>query len=125
MIDGKRKTYYAKTYEEIIHIKEKIEWVAEKNKKSKFKQKINDIDEGYVYIVSDGNFCKIGVTNDNMDKRIKKLQTGNPNKIVLLTSLLCKKPYTTESFLHSLFKTKHVYGEWYDILDLFEEENSR
>lgn len=122
-IDGKRKDYYAKSYEEIKQIKEQLEKVEKKKEKNKLKQKLNDINEGYVYIVSDGHFCKIGVSNDDVNERIKKLQTGNPNKITLLTSLLCKKPYTIESFLHSLFVTKHVHGEWYDILDLFEGEN--
>lgn len=119
-IDGKRKEYYAKTYEEIIQIKKKVNDLIEKRQKSIFKQKINDISEGYVYIASDGNFCKIGVTDNDVNTRIKKLQTGNPNKITLLTSIACKHPYTIESFLHSLFVTKHIHGEWYDILDLFE-----
>lgn len=122
MIDGKRKDYYAKSYEEIIQIKEQVEKVEKKKEKNKFKQKLNDINEGYIYIVSDGHFCKIGVANDNVDERIKGLQTGNPNKIILLTSLLCKNPYTIETFLHSLFSTKHIHGEWYDILELFEEK---
>ena len=122
MINYKRKDYYAKTYEEIIQIKEQVEKIAEKNQKSKFKQKLKDISEGYVYIVSDGRFCKIGVANDNIDGRIKSLQTGNPNKITLVTSLLCKNPYAIEKFLHMLFSTRRVSGEWYDILDLFENE---
>jgi hypothetical protein len=109
MINGNIKDYYAKTYEEILQIKEQVEKIAEKNRKSKFKQKVKDINEGYVYIVSDGHFCKIGVANNNVDRRIKDLQTGNPNKIVLLTSLLCKNPYTIEKFLHLLFTLRYLY----------------
>ena len=122
MINGNLKDYYAKTYEEIMQIKEQVEIVAEKNRKNKFKQKLKDINEGYVYIISDGQFCKIGVAN-NVDERIKTLQIGNPNKITLLASLLCKNPYTIEKFLHLLFATKHVSGEWYDILFLFNDED--
>ena len=38
-IDGKRKEYYAKTYEEIIQIKKKVNDLIEKRQKSIFKQK--------------------------------------------------------------------------------------
>lgn len=45
---------------------------------------------GYVYLLSmwedDTNLYKIGVTKNDIDKRIKSLQTGNPSEILLINS---------------------------------------
>ena len=52
---------------------------------------------GYVYILGDttkANIYKIGVTRGNVEKRIKKLQTGNSGEI-----FLCMKYWTKYPFL--------------------------
>ena len=48
---------------------------------------------GYVYVLGDftkANIYKIGVTRGNVEKRIKKLQTGNSGEIFLCMKHLTK-----------------------------------
>jgi hypothetical protein len=65
-----------------------------------------------VYFITDGTFTKIGVTTD-VDKRLKQLQTGNPNKLSVL--LIIEGDYTIESLLHSHFYNYKKSGEWFEI----------
>lgn len=90
-------------------------------KQNKTKVNINtNKNNGYVYFVSDGKYVKIGVATGTVEERLKALQTGNPNKLVVLNSLLVDNPFEVESNYHLLFKNKHINGEWFDILDLME-----
>ena len=49
--------------------------------------------KGYVYLLTDGEFFKIGVTKGSIEKRIKKLQTGNPNNIAIVNYHLTEYPF--------------------------------
>ena len=49
--------------------------------------------KGYVYLLTDGEFFKIGVTRGSIEKRIKKLQTGNPDNIVIVNYHLTEYPF--------------------------------
>ena len=71
---------------------------------------------GYVYFITDGQYVKIGTTND-LDRRLKFLQTGNPRELSILYSVFCSNPFQTETMYHKLFKNKHIFNEWYDIKD--------
>lgn len=75
---------------------------------------------GYVYFISDGRYVKIGVATGTVEERLKTLQTGNPNKLIVLNSLLVDNPFEVEANYHLLFKNKHVNGEWFDILDVMD-----
>jgi predicted GIY-YIG superfamily endonuclease len=60
---------------------------------------------------------KIGVTT-NVDVRLKELQTGNPNKLVIRVTIPCKnkeKAYKFEKKLHNLTAKKYqrLEGEWF------------
>lgn len=124
-INGKRKSYYSHIYEEVKTLKEKINDIKINTKSnSKLNNAIKEIEEKYtplVYFISDGEFCKIGVTM-NIKERIKSLQTGSSRKLKLLTTFKGENSYELEKFLHHLFYNKHVTGEWYDILFLFDGE---
>lgn len=71
---------------------------------------------GYVYLIEDvdNNRYKIGVTK-NLEKRIRNLQTGNSNKIVLIESYKTEYPFRLETMLHTHFKQFHHYNEWYEL----------
>jgi len=62
---------------------------------------------GYVYLIEDSNnnCYKIGVTKGEPEKRLKKLQTGNPSKLELKYLYECEYPYRLESMLHSHYKS--------------------
>jgi hypothetical protein len=73
----------------------------------------------HLYVVSCGELLKIGVTND-IDKRIKSLQTGNPFPIVLEYIEERYKPHKAETFLHRSFQDRCVSGEWFRDLTIRE-----
>jgi predicted GIY-YIG superfamily endonuclease len=62
---------------------------------------------------------KIGVTS-NIERRIKALQTGNPNKIELLFVEYRTNPTKAERYLHKCFAKKRQEGEWFEDLTLNE-----
>ena len=82
------------------------------------KKKSNQL---YVLQCNDGTNIKvkIGVTC-NIEKRIKSLQTGNPNKIELLFIEERTNPTKAERYLHKCFDKKRQVGEWFIDLTLNE-----
>ena len=74
-------------------------------------------DGGYVYLLvecGDNRMYKIGVTKGKrVSDRIKKLQTGNGNKITEVTSFWSSRPFKLESMLHNRFYDKREEGEWF------------
>lgn len=73
---------------------------------------------GYVYLLLqtdiDGNESyKIGVTKRDIKIRLSELQTGNPNKIVLLKQYESKNYLKVEQWLHRKYQTKtEAKNEW-------------
>jgi len=57
---------------------------------------------------------KIGVSKD-CEKRIKQLQTGNPDNLYIYRIIKTKKPFPVESAIHKYHKDSHYRGEWYKI----------
>lgn len=70
---------------------------------------------GTVYLIFDGELYKIGVTRGDIDKRIKKLQTGNPYNIILIDSYQTNFPFHIEKMLHARFVNQRVNNEWFDL----------
>lgn len=76
---------------------------------------------GNVYLLmstdSDGEkeLFKIGVTKSQIEKRIKSLSTGNPNKITLLKSYYSKNYKEIEKWLHSRYSLNKTESknEWF------------
>lgn len=74
----------------------------------------NDSGAG-VYIISDGEFFKIGVAND-VSKRIQDMQTGNARKLyAVYFGVTAVNPYTVEGVLHSRYEDCRIRGEWFDL----------
>ena len=75
--------------------------------------------EGYVYLLyedNDESRYKIGSTRQNdINKRIKQLQTGNPNHILIKSSFKTDKPLKLEKMLHNRFESVRVNGEWFEL----------
>ena len=76
---------------------------------------------GHVYLLmstdSDGmtELFKIGITKKSIEKRIKTLSTGNPNKINLINSYSSKNYKEIEKWLHSKFSLNKTQSnnEWF------------
>ena len=74
--------------------------------------------KGFVYVLCDPEgtgLFKIGVTKGSIERRIKKLQTGDPNEIFIHTFFQTDDPYFFEKQLHFKYREQHVHGEWYDL----------
>ncbi len=81
----------------------------------------NDYDtklmKGYVYLLTDGEYYKIGVTRGDIEKRIKKLQTGNPYDIVVVDYYCTKHPFKIEQMLHARHSHQRMKNEWFELPD--------
>ncbi len=74
--------------------------------------------QGYVYVICDPQnegLFKIGVTRGSIERRMKALQTGNPDEIFLAKCFETDDPYFLEKQLHLRYRDYHVNGEWYDL----------
>jgi predicted GIY-YIG superfamily endonuclease len=70
----------------------------------------------YIYIItSDRRHFKIGYTND-ISKRVKSLQTGNPKELsldILIEVGSERQAFNYEQYLHEMFRAFRVKGEWF------------
>ena len=76
--------------------------------------------KSYVYLLTDtlnNDIYKIGVTRDSIEKRIKKLQTGNPGEIYICQYFETKYPFFVEKHLHFRFGNNKVLNEWFYLPD--------
>lgn len=87
---------------------------------------------GYVYLILEVNqhgeeYHKIGISKNEPEKRLKQLQTGNPNRIDILNFYESKNYKHVEKWLHSRFYNKKTLAEneWFslsneDVLNFIE-----
>jgi hypothetical protein len=70
----------------------------------------------YVYFIQAvyGGAVKIGRAKRIL-RRLKGIQTGNPNDLRILYLYKTRDPARDERRVHKHFKDKHIRGEWYDI----------
>lgn len=146
LINGQKISYYSFDYNDILQYDEYIEDSIINGKSfevlhRKNKKKIIELDdiitqkecdkitkslkynEGYVYFISNGQYCKIGHAVD-IKKRLDTLQCGSPYKLKVVKTLKSTDYINLEVQLHNLFSKYKVLGEWYDILFLFDGENN-
>lgn len=74
----------------------------------------------YVYLIgetNDSNKFKIGVTNGDIEKRIKKLQTGNSQELYIKSFYQTKYPFKLEKMLHRHFFKQKILNEWFLLND--------
>ena len=71
------------------------------------------IDEMIGHIVA----LKIGVAED-VDERLKQLQTGCPHALFVLKSIECKdkaSAHRLEGRMHNRFSSDNLQGEWFEV----------
>ena len=76
--------------------------------------------KGYVYLLADGlkdGLYKIGVTRGTIERRIKKLQTGNAGELYVCRHYQTDIPFFVEKHLHLQFYSKKVKNEWFNLSD--------
>lgn len=74
---------------------------------------------GFVYLICDNSNekYKIGVTKQDINKRIKKLQTGNYTELFVSKYYKTEFPFRMEKMLHNKFNVNRVLNEWFDLSD--------
>lgn len=70
----------------------------------------------YVIVELETANCKVGYSR-NPDKRLRELQTGNPNTLSILCTLEGDKP--DERMIHDKWKDVHMKGEWFSYNEKF------
>ena len=71
--------------------------------------------KGKIYLITDGEYTKIGATSYNTKKRLNELQTGNPKKLIEIGNYNVNNKITTEKMLHDKYAHKHILGEWFKL----------
>lgn len=76
---------------------------------------------GNVYLINafGTNKYKIGVTKNDVDKRLKQLQTGNAEELIISRVFECEHYRKVEGWLHRKHFNKREEGEWF----LLEDED--
>lgn len=67
-----------------------------------------------IYILKAKEVFKIGVTQ-NLEKRLKTLQTGCPFKIEVFFICETQNDYFIEQLLHKQYNEFNSYGEWFEL----------
>jgi hypothetical protein len=72
--------------------------------------------KSYVYVIVDpSGYCKVGKA-DNVNSRLRGLQTGNPRKLKVYYKHPCKNKYRAqmlEQLTHANLKESRAIGEWF------------
>lgn len=71
-----------------------------------------------VYLIASGvdeKQYKIGYTKRPVEERIKEFKTGNSNDLEIISIFESKWAVKIESYLHRLFKSKRIKGEWFNL----------
>ena len=74
--------------------------------------------KGYVYLVGDfakDGVYKIGVTRGTIERRIKKLQTGNSGEIYIVDYFQTEHPFFIEKWMHTKYSGKKIMNEWFEL----------
>lgn len=70
----------------------------------------------FVYLIrcEENNYYKIGITK-NIERRIKQIQTGTPDKIYLVEKYESEHSSKIEKALHNFFSPYHRNNEWFEL----------
>ena len=76
-----------------------------------------------LYVITDGELNKIGITHNNINQRLKALQTGNGRQLKVIYTLKTDKAEELEYELHNKFNKYKKVGEWFsiDVITILEE----
>jgi hypothetical protein len=68
------------------------------------------------------NLYKIGVTKKDISKRIKELQTGNGNELVLIKYFETQFNFKFEAAIHAHYRLSKINSEWFKLTNEQIEE---
>jgi hypothetical protein len=73
----------------------------------------------YIYVMQSNSLYKIGIS-ENPSKRLKQLQTGNPNIKLIWSSDGVFNASEIESKIHNHYKKFNFVGEWFEVENIEE-----
>jgi hypothetical protein len=76
----------------------------------------------YILNFSGTTLYKIGITKNNIEKRISELQTGSPYKIDEIWKYKTSYATKIEPVIHRHYSHCNTKGEWFDFNDVNIEE---
>ncbi|NOQ31799.1 MAG: hypothetical protein GQ570_11815 [Helicobacteraceae bacterium] len=79
--------------------------------------KKKSVKSNVLYLITDGEYTKIGVTVDNATNRLSQCQTGNPKKLWIDFEIILKHARKAEKNLHKIYKDSQLIGEWFKLTD--------
>lgn len=71
--------------------------------------------KGFVYVLTDGVYFKIGKTKNTVDLRRKQMSVGNPSQIDIVLEIATNNIDLLEVQLHEKYRQKKVKGEWFKL----------
>lgn len=73
--------------------------------------------KGYIYLICDPSTetYKIGRTSNQVEKRLKQLQTGCSGELFIMDTYETEYPVQLEKMLHGKFFTKKQLNEWFKL----------
>lgn len=69
----------------------------------------------YVIRMGKTDLYKIGWALGSTNRRLKQLQTGNPEKLEILMDFRVSDAESLEKYLHYFLLNKNVRGEWFQL----------
>lgn len=78
----------------------------------------------YLLKQSTTNLYKIGITKKDPSIRIKELQTGNGNELILIKTFKTLFNFKLETAIHAYYRMNNINSEWFELseeqIDSFE-----
>lgn len=77
---------------------------------------MENIDAAFIYIITDGEDYKVGVTKNDVSLRLKQLQTGNSKTLTVVRTfkVSAEMVYRLEKEAHTLLRHRYKKrGEWF------------
>lgn len=87
-------------------------YLKRKSKKGEIQNEVSITENEYIYLITDGNFFKVGVAK-NVEDRLHGLQLGNPNKLSVFCYACTTESKKVERYLHKRYKHKLIHREWF------------
>ena len=68
-----------------------------------------------IYLITDGKYHKLGVTDKRPEDRMREFQTGNAKNLEMVFAMEVPEAFDAESKIHETLEDFRIRGEWFDL----------